>query len=406
MPTLRTQVSRPVLQPALRRWRSALFWMFMLQGIAFASWVTRTPSIRDSLAASTAQMGLVIFGLSVGSMAGVLVSPHAVARFGGRPSVQAGCLAMVAGLFVVGLGSTVSLAVLVAAGLGLYGFGMGLTEIALNVEGATVEQRAERSVLPVLHGCFSAGTFIGALIGIALNAARTPVIAHLWVVAALFAAVAAWVIRWIPAGTGREMPGPGAGPRIGPAERLRIWREPRVLLLGLIVLGMAFAEGSANDWLPLITVDGYGLDAVDGSLVFAFFAASMAVGRIAGGFLLDRFGRVPVMRASAAIAAVGILLVVFGPSVAVGGVGVVLWGLGASLGFPVCISAAGDEPRGAAARVSAVATTGYVAFLVGPPLLGLLGEDYGLRRAMLVVLVLVVLAGGVASAVRRVQPTP
>jgi MFS family permease len=132
----------------------------------------------------------------------------------------------------------------------------------------------------------------------------------------------------------------------------------------------------------------------------------MAVGRIAGGFLLDRFGRVPVMRASAAIAAVGILLVVFGPSVAVGGVGVVLWGLGASLGFPVCISAAGDEPRGAAARVSAVATTGYVAFLVGPPLLGLLGEDYGLRRAMLVVLVLVVLAGGVASAVRRVQPTP
>jgi predicted MFS family arabinose efflux permease len=388
--------------------------MFLLQGIAFASWVTRTPSIRDSLAASTAQMGLVIFGLSVGSMVGVLVSPHAVARFGGRPSVQAGCAAMVAGLFVVGLGSTVSLAVLVAVGLGMYGFGMGLTEIALNVEGATVEQRAERSVLPVLHGCFSAGTFIGALIGIALNAARTPVIAHLWVVAALFAAVAAWVIRWIPAGTGRELPGPGASPkigpadspRVGPAERLRIWREPRVLLLGLIVLGMAFAEGSANDWLPLITVDGYGLDAVDGSLVFAFFAASMAVGRIAGGFFLDRFGRVPVMRASAAIAAVGILLVVFGPSVAVGGVGVVLWGLGASLGFPVCISAAGDEPRGAAARVSAVATTGYVAFLVGPPLLGLLGEDFGLRRAMLVVLVLVVLAGGVASAVRRVEPTP
>jgi predicted MFS family arabinose efflux permease len=396
--------------------------MFLLQGIAFASWVTRTPGIRDSLAASTAQMGLVIFGLSVGSMVGVLVSPHAVARFGGRPSVQAGCAAMVAGLFVVGLGSTVSLAVLVAVGLGMYGFGMGLTEIALNVEGATVEQRAERSVLPVLHGCFSAGTFLGALIGIALNAARTPVIAHLWVVAALFAAVAAWVIRWIPAGTGRELPGPGAGagtgpadsagtgpadsPRIGPAERLRIGREPRVLLLGLIVLGMAFAEGAANDWLPLITVDGYGLDAVVGSLVFAFFAASMAVGRIAGGFFLDRFGRVPVMRASAAIAAVGILLVVFGPSMAVGGVGVVLWGLGASLGFPVCISAAGDEPRGAAARVSAVATTGYVAFLVGPPLLGLLGEDFGLRRAMLVVLVLVVLAGGVASAVRRVQPTP
>ena len=59
------------------------------------------------------------------------------------------------------------------------------------------------------------------------------------------------------------------------------------------------------------------------------------------------------------------------------GPGILVWGLGASLGFPVGMSAAADDPSRAAARVSVVATIGYAAFLAGPPLLGLLGDQIG-----------------------------
>jgi len=79
----------------------------------------------------------------------------------------------------------------------------------------------------------------------------------------------------------------------------------------------------------------------------------------------------------------------------------VLWGLGSALGFPVGMSAAADDPKTAAARVSAVATIGYVAFLIGPPLLGFLGENFGLLNSLLVVLVLVTVAGLASGSARE-----
>ena len=84
---------------------------------------------------------------------------------------------------------------------------------------------------------------------------------------------------------------------------------------------------------------------------------------------------------------------IFAPIAWLAGIGVVLWGLGSALGFPVGMSAAADDPRNAAARVSAVATIGYLAFLVGPPLVGFVGEQVGLLNALLMVLALVAVAG-------------
>jgi MFS family permease len=182
---------------------------------------------------------------------------------------------------------------------------------------------------------------------------------------------------------------------------MAIWLEPRTLLIGLIVLGMAFAEGSANDWLAIAMVDERDVSNATGALLFGVFTAAMTIGRVVGGPLLDRFGRVPVLRASTALATVGLVTVIFVEQPVVMVIGIVLWGLGASLGFPVGMSAAADDPAKAAARVSAVATIGYCAFLAGPPLIGLLGEAVGLLNALLVVAVLIVLAGSVSSAARE-----
>ena len=168
---------------------------------------------------------------------------------------------------------------------------------------------------------------------------------------------------------------------------------------------MAFAEGSANDWLALAMVDGHSVTHAAGAAIFGVFVAAMTVGRIGGVFVLDRFGRVPVLRASAVLAIVGLLLVILVPSTAVAIVGTVLWGLGAALGFPVGMSAAADDPRKAAASVSAVATIGYCAFLVGPPVIGFLGQSIGLLHALFAVLVLIV-AAGLASGAARQRTVP
>lgn len=171
-----------------------------------------------------------------------------------------------------------------------------------------------------------------------------------------------------------------------------------------MVLAFALTEGSANDWLALALIDGYGAPQWVGVAGFAAFVTAMTAGRLAGTVLLDRYGRVPVLRATALAAVVGVLLVVLGGHPVVVTVGIVVWGLGASLGFPVGMSAAGDDPARAAARVSAVATIGYAAFLAGPPLLGFVGDRVGTLDALLVVAVLLVPSALVVGAAREQAP--
>ncbi|MEU5369404.1 MFS transporter [Streptomyces sp. NPDC005951] len=396
-----------VVDAVTRRWRAALFLFMLATGVSMASWVARTPAVRDALEVSTGAMGLVLFGLSVGSMAGVLASGGLVRRHGGRLVITVGAVLLVAGLLVIAGGAALEVSGGVFGGLALFGAGMGLAEVAFNIEGAAVERTVGRPVLPVLHGCFSLGTVVGALLGMGLTAVRFPVGWHLAAVALAVAAAGVWTVRAVPAGTGREPAyGRGGGAKGSGAGGLRghlaVWRDRRLVLIGLIVLAMAFAEGSANDWLPLLMVDGHGTGATAGSLTFMLFAVAMTTGRFTGGPLLVRYGPAAVVRASAVVAAVGVALVVFSDSALLAGAAVVLWGLGASLGFPVTISAAGEGVRDASARVAAVSTAGYAAFLVGPPSLGFLADHVGLRNAMVVVLVLLGGAALITGALRRV----
>ncbi|MFJ4692989.1 MFS transporter [Streptomyces sp. NPDC088766] len=396
---------------ATRRRRTALFLLFLVPGLSISSWVTRTPDIRDLLGASTAQMGIILFGLSVGSMIGILGSGALVARFGTRPVMGAGTLLVILSMTVIGAGTMLTSAPVVTAGLFLFGAGMGGGEVAVNVDGAEVERLAGRTVLPTLHGFFSLGTVVGAACGILCTAAAVPVQWHLAAVVAVTAGMFAHALRAVPGGVGKSRDRDRDRDRrsdSGTAStRAQARKDRRLLLIGGVILAMALAEGAANDWLPLLMVDGHGVDPALGSAVYTGFAAAMTIGRFGGGFLIDRVGRAPVVRASAVSATLGIAVVAFADSAPLAGAAVLLWGMGASLGFPVALSAAGDSGPDAAARVSLVAMIGYVAFLVGPPGLGFLGDHYGLRTAMIVVLVFTAVAIALAPAVgTRSTETP
>ncbi|MDU2880897.1 MAG: MFS transporter, partial [Enterobacter sp.] len=237
----------------------------------------------------------------------------------------------------------------------------------------------------------------GAGIGMALTALGIAANVHILLAALVCIIPILTGIRAIPAGTGQN----ASDEQKSAAKGLPFYRDFQLMLIGVVVLAMAFAEGSANDWLPLLMVDGHGFSPTSGSLIYAGFTLGMTVGRFTGGWFIDRYSRVAVVRASALLGGLGIAMIIFVDVDWIAGVSVILWGLGASLGFPLTISAASDTGPDAPTRVSVVATTGYLAFLVGPPLLGFLGEHYGLRSAMLVVLGLVIIAALVARAVAK-----
>lgn len=387
---------------ALKRRTWALFMFFFLPGLLMASWATRTPAIRDILSVSTAEMGAVLFGLSVGSMSGILCSAWLVKRFGTRKVIRTTMTCAVGGMVILSVALWCASPLIFALGLAVFGASFGAAEVAINVEGAAVERELNKTVLPMMHGFYSFGTLAGAGVGMALTALSVPANIHIILAAAVAIAPVFIAIRSIPDGTGKNASGGSHHQEKG----LPFYRDIQLLLIGVVVLAMAFAEGSANDWLPLLMVDGHGFSPTSGSLIYAGFTLGMTVGRFTGGWFIDRYSRVMVVRASALMGALGIGLIIFVDSTWVAGVSVILWGLGASLGFPLTISAASDTGPDAPTRVSVVATTGYLAFLVGPPLLGYLGEHYGLRSAMMVVLALVILAALVAKAVAKPVSTP
>ena len=222
----------------------------------------------------------------------------------------------------------------------------------------------------------------------------TPLLAHLLLVALVVGVVAVLGTRgFLPAepehADGRSPRGPSA------------WRDPRTLAIGLMVLCFAMVEGTANDWLALGLIDGYGVAHWVGVAGFATFVVAMTAGRLYGPVLLDRFGRPAVLWGSAALAAVGAVLTVLGQVVPLVALGIVLWGLGAALGFPVGMSAAADGGPRAAARVSVVSTIGYGAFLAGPPLLGHLGDRIGTLEVLLAVTALMLPASLSVLATRQ-----
>lgn len=388
---------------ATRGWALTLFGLFALTGLSFSSWVTQTPAMRDSLQVSTGRMGVILLALALGSILGLIGASRFIASFGSKYAVLSGILTAAAGLLLVGVSDAFASEPTVLVGLAVFGVGNGLGDVGLNVEGSALERETGRTLLPALHASYSAGTLLGAGIGAGAIIVEASATVHLTGIAVLCAAVVAASIRFVPRGTGKEAVGEGVcGTVETPTEPgIPVWRDARLLLIGIVVLGMAFAEGSANDWLPLTMVDGYAMSPANAALVYAVFVATMMVARLAGGVVVDRYGRVPILRATATVGAVGLALVIADIAAAAAAVGVILWAIGASLGFPVGLSAAGDNPRNAAARVSAVSTVGYFAFLAGPPMLGFLGHEFGLLRAMSAVLVGVVLAGLFVPATRR-----
>jgi fucose permease len=231
--------------------------------------------------------------------------------------------------------------------------------------------------------------------------AKVPVAVHLGFLGTVITVTSLLALRHFPAGSGSEPRGVTRDEgRTVARQKLRILLEPRTILVALFVFGMAFAEGTANDWLPLALVQGYGADAPTASAGFALFVGAMTTGRLAGGYFVNRFGRTVMLRFSASVASLGILLVVVSAGPVMGALGIVLWGFGAALGFPIGLSAAGDEARGASVRVSAVATVGYAAFLIGPPFLGALGDSIGLLQTLILALAFTLLALLLSGATR------
>jgi fucose permease len=373
--------------------RNAVGVVFALNGLLFASLISRVPDLRRALDLDNTALGLLLLAIAAGSLIALPSSGRLIDRWSAATVMRGGALLVAVGLCAAAAGAEVGSGAGTAVGLLAYGVGTGVWDVAMNVEGAEVERRLGRTIMPRFHAGFSLGTMAGAGIGVLVAAGDVPMLGHLAVLS-----VVGLVVTSVAARQFREV---DAQPEVAAVPSASAWTEPRTLLIGGMVLTFAVAEGTANDWISLALIDGYDAREWVGVTGFALFVTAMTAGRLLGPPILDRFGRAPVLWGCAAAVAVGVALTVWGAHPVPAAVGIVLWGLGASLGFPVGMSAAAADPARAPARLSVVSTIGYGAFLSGPPLVGWMGDRVGTLDSLLVVLALMVPATVAVLATRE-----
>ncbi|WCS26831.1 MFS transporter [Methylobacterium sp. NMS14P] len=361
--------------------------LFLIVGIANATWAPLVPLVKDRAGLDAAGLGLLLLTFGVGSILAMPSAGAAAARLGFRPVLLAGTLALGLALPVLAVASGL---VPLTLGLLLFGAGMGAVDCVMNLQAVAVERRSGHPMMSGFHGLYSLGCILGALIASGLLAAG---LGAGWSVLLLVAGIAALFAAAWPG----ILPTDRGGAR-GPAFALP--RGP-VLVLGLLCFVVFLTEGSALDWSAVFLIQQRGLDPAWAALGYAAFSVTMTAGRLAGDRVVARLGRRSVVVLGGLLAAVGLALSVLVPAWEAALAGYALVGAGCANIVPVLFTAAGRQramPESVA--VPAVTTLGYAGVLAGPALIGFAAQALGLPAALLIVAVLLV---GVAAAGRSLR---
>ncbi len=399
--TLRKVVHQIEDQPTLPQWRNAIIVAFALGGITVAAWGPRLPAIRAALGVNTGTLGIVLACATVGSIGGLLAARPLLHRLGGRRAILTTLTCVAAALGVMAAGLEAGSVIVLGVGLTAVGVGLGALDVSINVEGAAVERKAGRTLLPLMHAGWSGGAALGAGIGAGCAAAGIAPATQFLGTAIIVWFTGATVSRAIPAAVPADdhEPAAVAEQRSARVRRwLRSWNNRRLLLIGVVLFGVEFGEGSANSWLTLAVKENHGRSSAVAALFFTVFAISEATTRVIGGPFVDRFGRVRTIQCTTVAGICGIALFILGGSPVLVVTGTVLWAVGVSMGFPLGNAAAAESGDDPAAQVSVAASVGYFSSLVGPPTIGFLAESIGLGSSLWLIAIMFVAAFACAGA--------
>ncbi|QFG25697.1 MFS transporter [Actinomadura sp. WMMB 499] len=369
------------------RARFAVTLAFAVHGFFTAAWMVRIPQIKDDLGLSEGTMGLALLGAPLGLVVAVRSAGALIGRWGSQAVTPASGAACAVSLIPLGLAG--NLGALVCS-LALLGASLGLMDVAMNAQGVAIERSYGRPLMSGLHGWYSVGTLLAALVGSAAAHAAVPVPLHFAAVAAVLTAVLLPGCRNLLDRSADAMPEPEPATPGGPGEPGGPVRDGTVrtarwslALLGIIGLCSFVGEGAVGDWSAIYLREDLGTGPGTAGLGYAGCAVAMTLGRFTGDRIVARFGPVRVLRAGSLVAAAGLGLGLAAHHPAAAVAGFTLFGLGVAAVAPVTFSAAGNLPGiPAATGISRVTGVGYLGVLGGPPVIGFIAQGTGLGWAL------------------------
>ncbi|MFI9175742.1 MFS transporter [Streptomyces lincolnensis] len=346
----------------VRRARYAVAAVFAVHGAVTGSFATRVPWIQDHASVSAGQLGLALAFPALGASVAMPLAGRISHTFGARNALR-GLIALWTLALV--LPSLAPNLLTLCLALFVYGATAGMADVAMNALGVEVEERLGRSIMSGLHGMWSAGALVGSAAGtLAAHLGSDARLHHALaagVLTVLGVAACAWVLDLQPAED--EEPPP------------RFALPPRsALLIGAVGFCAVFAEGASLDWSAVYLRDQLETSAGLAAACTTGFTLTMAIARIAGDRVVDRFGSVRTVRVSGVLAVLGGLMIVVADHPAVAMSGFALMGLGIAVVVPLCFAAAGRSGPNPSLAIAGVATITYTSGLVAPSAIGGLAQ--------------------------------
>ncbi|MFI7894626.1 MFS transporter [Streptomyces sp. CACIS-1.16CA] len=378
----------------VKRARIAVAAVFTVHGAVTGSFATRVPWIQDHAGVSAGQLGLALAFPAIGASIAMPLAGRISHRFGARTALRGLLTLWTLALILPALAPNL---LTLCAALFVYGATAGMSDVAMNALGVEVENRLDKSIMSGLHGMWSVGALIGSAAGtVAAHTATDARTHHL---------VAALVLTALGLIACRDVLDIQSSPDEEPPPRFTL--PPKsALIIGAVGFCAVFAEGASLDWSAVYLRDVLGSSDGLAAASTTAFALMMAVARIAGDRIVDRFGAVRTVRTGGVMATAGGLLVVFSPSPAAAMCGFGLLGLGVAVVVPLAFAAAGRSGPNPSQAIAGVATITYTSGLIAPSAIGSLAEATSLVVSFGVVTVLafglVLGAGVLRSADRKV----
>ncbi|MGW0783768.1 MFS transporter [Streptomyces sp. NPDC002913] len=382
--------------PPSARLRTALTVFFALDGFLFAGWVVRIPAIKHQTGATASTLGLALLGVSAGAVITMMLTGRLCRRYGSHAvTVVCGVLLSLSIALPAQTGSALTLGLVLL----LFGAAYGGMNVAMNSAAVDLVTALRRPVMPSFHAAFSLGGMAGAGLGGLVAGSLSPA-THLFALTGVGLLVTAVTGPVLLSSRAAVAPPPelSAGTPQKPG-RMSAQARRIVVLFGVIALCTAYGEGALAEWGALHLSQDLDANAGLAAAGYSLFALTMAIGRLSGTTLLERFGQTRTLVTGGLIAAAGMLLGALAPTVWLALLGFAAAGLGLANIFPVAVGRAGAlaGPSG----VAAASTLGYGGMLLGPPVIGFLADWISLPVALVTVTLLAATAAVLGYAARN-----
>lgn len=350
-----------------RIYRVAVSALFFLQGICFATWASRIPTIQEKLKLSDTSLGMVLFALPVGSMLGLPLAGWLVSRFGSKRICANALLLYSLLLITVGLSQNVTLLVL---SLVLFGMAGNISNIAINTQAVGVEAKYSRSIMGSFHGLWSIAGFIAAGIGAFMIGRDIIPSNHFILIGAFILAGVAATFNFLL---------PNEDRNTSPAKLFAL-PDAALLKLGIIAFCCLMCEGVMFDWSGIYFQKIVQAPREWVGAGYAAFMLTMASGRFMADKIVNHFGFKTTIQISGLLISLGLIIAILFPNLITAIAGFLIVGFGVSSVVPLIYSQAGKlNSTSPGIALAAVSSIGFLGFLVGPPVIGLVAGFFNLR---------------------------